>query len=87
MNKGDQVEVVVKSVDDMGFIVNIPLHHNREGFILMSDQFKYKSNYVIGQHYQCIVKNVDNQRGYVDLKFLETYNNRHVQLELINDDD
>ena len=71
MNIGDQVQVTIKTVDDMGYLVNIDAY-NVEGFISLSDAHRkrasVKNRLIVGNQYMASIVRMNN--GFCDLRLV-----------------
>lgn len=66
LNIGDQVNVAITSMDDMGFMVSLTDYNNAEGFILCTKPKKKKIN----SNHTAVVVRIDHSHGFVDLEFV-----------------
>lgn len=68
MNIGDQVNVTIKSIDEMGILITMD-DYDQEGFIPLSEDKKVKGikkpKRKVGD--QCVATIIRMERGFVDL--------------------
>ena len=64
LNIGDQVNVIIKEIDEMGCMVTLPDYNNTEGFI-PGNRHKHK----VGSAHMVTVIRICKEKGYVDLQF------------------
>lgn len=66
---GDIVNITIKSIDDLGYLVNLNDYQNNEGFIL--DCNKKNTKYHVNSIHQTKIIRLDYDKKYVDLEFLK----------------
>ena len=79
LNIGDQVNVTVKSIDEMGLLVTMDAYNDEEAFVPLSEAYKRTKvngvkvakprKKVVGDQCMATIIRIDKERGYVDLKF------------------
>lgn len=67
---GDIVSITIKSIDNLGYLVNLKDYQNNEGFILDCSN-KKDTKYNVNSIHRAKIVRLDYDKKYVDLEFIK----------------